>query len=517
MSRRLVVKDTTFRDGVQGEQVEASDLKEALRAIRAIDGLGVAYHEVGFASASQAARERIKAAMELGLTGKVAAFGRTHPNDVQVILDLQVPVGVLVGKSRANDVFKVIRRQKLEDNLELIRRSISTLVESGIEAIYDAEHFFQAFFEDDREYVLLTLEAALATGACWLVLCDTNGKMTPEKIALAIREVKKKIPVERLGIHTHNDRGRAVANAEAAWQAGVCLIEGTIGGVGERTGNLNLCTIVPNLVLDYDALGISHEQLALLTSTNVLVCDVLNQPPRAHDPWVGASAFYTEAGMHESGLQRDCGNYWHADPASVGNHARVGVTDQSGKANLISKAKEFSIKIPDDQVGRIAAAHQALVDAGGDFGLAEASFYLWLLRQLKKLPHFFDFVSFRAIIEKQGSDPATTEASLRLKIGDEPQLHNADGDGPVNALDEVLRRTLRKRFPELLHVKLDDYKVRIVDAGRGTAAKVRVRIDFTDGQKTWSTMAVHENIIEASWEALLDGYTYKLVVNGHTA
>jgi len=515
MRRKLIIKDTTFRDGIQGEGVQTTELNGALLAIQAIDKLGVSYHEVGFATASKPTQERIKAACELKLNGKVAAFGRTHPNDVSAIISLGAPAGVLVGKTRAQDTVKAIHKTP-EENLNLIKTSVSDLVSRGIEVIYDAEHFFQAFFEDDLIYALKTLSLAFKSGASWIVLCDTNGKMSPEKITEAILAVKKIIPLDHLGIHTHNDRGRALANAEAAFKAGVCLVEGTIGGIGERTGNLDLCSFIPNAALDYNVDGINSEQLANMQKTYLLVCDVLNLPPKNNTPWVGSSAFYTEAGMHESASLRDHGNYWHADPSIVGNHRRVGVTDQSGKANLISKANELGIEIPNDQVGQIAEAHQKLVDDGGDFGLADASFHLFLLRELGRLPNFFEFVSFRAIIDKKVDCKVATETSLRMKIDGKPKLNNADGDGPINAFDNVLRRTLHKRYPRLLQVRLNDYEVRIVDASRGTAAKVRVRIEFTDGRKTWTTMAIHENIIEASWEALLDGYIYELVVNGHT-
>lgn len=516
MSQRLVVKDTTFRDGVQGQGVEATDLKETLTAIQAIDSLGVSYHEVGFAVASAAIRERIRAAMELELLGKIAAFGRTHPLDVQTMLDLKVPVAVLVGKSRAHDVIEVIRQATLEDNLKLISDSIGAMVQSGVEVIYDAEHLFQACLEDDQAYALQTLEVALQAGASRIVLCDTNGKMSPHHIAKVITLVKEVIPVDRLGIHTHNDRGRAVVNAEAAFMNGVPLVEGTIGGVGERTGNLDLCTVVPNLVREFGAEGISPEQLARMTEVYFLVCDVLNVTPNTSAPWVGSGAWYSEAGMHESGNARSKGNYLHDDPAVVGNRVRVGVTDQSGKANIISKAGELGVDIPKDKIDAVAKAYQSLVDNGGDFGMADASFYLFLLRQLGQLPNFFEFVSFRVITDKSADSEVATEASLRFFFNGERKFHNADGDGPVNALDEVLRRTLRPDFPELMSVRLDDYKVRIVDAWRGTAAKIRVKIEFTDGVKTWTTVAVNENIIEASWDALLDAYIYKLVTNDHS-
>lgn len=514
---RLFIKDTTFRDGVQSEKVEAGNPKEVLRAIQAIDKLGVAYHEVGFALASEAIRNVIRAAMKLGLQGKVAAFGRTHADDVAAIQELKVPVAVLVGKTRLVDATEVIHQSSADDNLGLIRNSVGALVQAGLEVIFDAEHFFQAFFEDDQNHALNCLEEALAAGANWIVLCDTNGVMTPAKIMEAVNAVKERIPVGKLGIHTHNDRGRAVANAEAAWICGVKLIEGTIGGVGERTGNADLCTLIPNLVTDYGASGVNPEQLARLTETFLLVSDILNVTPASDTPWVGASAFFTAAGMHQSGNNRKAGNYLHADPAIVGNRARVGVTDQSGMANLVSKAREFGIEIPADQIAQVASAFQELVDTGGGFGLADASFHLFLLRQLGELTVPFEFVEFKTTVTKKAGSPVSAQAIIRLMIHGEQKLDIADGDGPVHALDQVFRRMIKRRFPELLKVRLEDFHVRIIDAWRGTAARTRVRIEFTDGTKSWTTIGLGEDIIEASWEALLEGYTYKLVVNGHAA
>jgi 2-isopropylmalate synthase len=515
MGRKLVLKDTTFRDGVQGEGVEATDLNEALLAIQAIDRLGVAYHEVGFATADEATRERIRAACRLKLDGKVAAFGRTHPDDVKAILKLRPPVGVLVAKTRAQDAAETLQVSP-DENLVYIHDSVSALRAAGLEVFLDGEHFFQAYFEDNRKYALETLRVARKAGANWIVLCDTNGKMTPALIRQAIRRVKQEIPVIRLGIHTHNDRDRAVVNAEAAWEEGVRLIEGTVGGYGERTGNCNLCAVIPNLVLDYQARGFTRQQLALIKSTYLMVCDVLNQIPQSDMPWVGEGAFYSEAGMHVSGDRRSAGSYFHADPRLVGNQARVGVSEQSGRANLLSKAEEFGIEIPEERLPDMVSTYQDLVDQGEHFGLADASCYLFLRRQLGLLPDYFQFVEFRLIDEKKAGEPARSEASLRMEVKGKKLLHNADGDGPVNALDKALRRTLRRRYPSLKEVRMHDFKVRIVDAVRGTGARVRVLIELTDGAQNWFTVATDEHIVEAARRALFDGYAYKLAINGET-
>jgi len=255
--------------------------------------------------------------------------------------------------------------------------------------------------------------------------------------------------------------------------------------------------------------------LESLTSVYNLVCDVVNRTPQQHTPWVGSSAFYTEAGMHQSALNRSEQNYLHADPNLVGNRTRVGVTDQSGRSNFEAKALEMGVVIPPEKMEALSEAYLNQVKVGADFGLADASFYLFLLRQLDRLPQFFEVINFRLIDEKESGQPITSQAVLRTKIGETVKLEVSDGDGPVNAFDEVLRRTLRRSYPELMQTRLTNFTVRIVDSIRGTAAKVRVRITFSDGRKSWTTMAVHENILEAAWEALIDGYRYKLVVNDH--
>lgn len=506
--------DTTFRDGLQEEGVDAKNLAQALKAIEAIDRIGVLYHETGFAVSNAAARERIKEAAKLKLGGRVAAFGRTLDSDIEAILELGVPVGVAVGKTRFQDAVKVIRRGA-EENLRLIESSIRKLVQAGREAIYDAEHFFQGLYEDDSNYALTTLLTAFRAGARRIVLCDTNGKMTPRQISQAISAVVDSgIPIEIIGIHCHNDRGRANANSEAAWSAGVGHIQGTFGGFGERNGNADLVTLIPNLVLDGQAEGISPEQLGKLTETYQFVCAVLNQSPNPKHPWVGAKSFYTETGMHQSGLDRDPANYWHVNPAVVGNSPRVGVTDQSGRANLAAKAKELGVEIPVDRLSAVSEAFTDLVNNGYDFNLAEASFILFLLRQLGRFTDPFEFREFEVHTRKTADCEATTVASLRLKLGKRATLHNADGDGPVNALDEVLRRTLRQIYPQLLDVRLTSFRVDIFDIQQGTAAKVQVFIQWSDGQIFWSTMGADTNIIEASWEAIKDGYAYKMLRNG---
>ena len=507
----LEILDTTFRDGVQGRGVEVTNINDALHAIKAIDDLGVKYLELGFASSNFSAQERIRKALELNLKAKVTAFGRTHATDVQAILDLKVPAGVLVGKVRLRDVEKSLLKSA-QENLDLIQESIKRLVDNNIEVIFDAEHYFQAFFEDDGKYALQVLKTARDAGATRLVLCDTNGKMTPEKVVEAVQEAAKHVPLEMLGIHTHNDRGRALANAEAAWKAGVRHFQGVIGGFGERTGNLDLTAFIPNMCLDYGAQGVDENQLKNLTQIYLKVCDSVNAVPDAKKPYVGESAFYTEAGMHESGQQRDPGSYLHTDPGIFGNYVTTGITEQSGKSNLLSKAKELNIEIPEDKVNEIAKDYQNLVDEGINFGLADASFHLFLLKELGRLPEYFKVNIWQILNKQEVGEGSECVDSLKINIHGQEKWLNASGDGPVNALDNVLRQSLNGYTEKIDHLKLVDFSVRTVDAFRGTAAKVRVLIQFSDGQHTWETVGVKENIEEASWEALLNGYIYKLAV-----
>jgi len=511
--KEVIFKDTTFRDGLQDRRAEITDLKEALEAIKKIDALGVSYHELGFLVASEGTKRRIEAACQLNLKGKVTAFGRTHPKDIEEVLKFKektnLPAVTLVGKSRKREI-EISLKKKPETYLNELKEFIELLVKGGLEVIFDPEHYFQAFWEEDKSFAKEVVRLAFEAGARWIVLCDTNGKMTPEKIGEAVKETAKVIPPKHLGIHAHNDRGRAVVNSEVAWLAGCRLIEGTIGGIGERCGNADLCTLMANLFFDYKAKGIKPENLKKLTETYLFVSDVLNIPPNLNHPWVGRLAFYTEAGIHQSGLERLKGSYWHILPEMVGNKSWVGISDQSGKANLKSKAKEFGLEIKDSQLEKIAKKHQELADQGVNFGMAEASLYLFFLRELGKLPRQFETKGFRVLVEKIEDWPVLSEASLKIKLNGLAKTSIDTGDGPVHALDNALRKSLSENFPEIKEVKLTDFKVSIVNA-KGTASTVRVLITFEDKKENWTTLGVDENILVAAWKALSDGYLYKLV------
>lgn len=510
--KNLILKDTTFRDGEQGFGAKVTNPDFALDAIRAIAGLGVGYLEVGFASRQNAPQlERIAKASEM-LVGqaRVCGFGRTHPEDVEVLTGLHerhgMPAAALVGKSRVRDAERALRKTPTE-NVALISDSVSQLKEAGLEVIYDAEHFFDGMRED-AEYTLPTLAAAVEFGADWLVLCDTNGGSTTSWVAECVKKVRAVFPNVRLGVHTHNDRGRAIGNAEAAWLGGCELVEGTIGGVGERVGNMDLITFLANAVHDYGVDGELAGNLSRARFVYIRVCDALNIPPRPQQQWVGDVAFYTEAGMHASGELRDGGGYLHAEPGSVGNRVRFGVTEQSGRANLVLAAEELGIRIPDERLGDIAAKQKAMSQRGEDFGEAEATLHMFLLSQLGVLPEYFDVRRLRVIHEFHAGELHDPEASLKMAGG---ELHNADGEGPVSAMMEALKASLAKQYPETQPVKLTNYGVTIVDAYLGVHARVRVLVSFTDGERTWSTMSVHGNILHATWVALEEGLRYAIL------
>jgi 2-isopropylmalate synthase len=504
------VKDTTFRDGVQGQGAEVTEITAFLKALRAIDSLGVYYHEVGFAVGDEKAAQRIKAALAIQheLSGKIAAFGRTHPTDVASMISLGVPVGVLVGKTRASDVRDVLLKSTGE-YLNLIKESIEALVSAGIEVIFDAEHAFQAFLQDNELYAQTVLQTALDAGASYIVLCDTNGGTHPRDIKRVVEMAQRVVPVSKLGVHTHNDRGRAIANAEAAVEAGVSLVEGTIRG-GERCGNMDLITFMANSHFE-GVREMQADELVRMTEVYNIVCDAINLPPRHDAPYVGNAAFYTEAGMHESGNGRQPGNYLHVDPALVGNIERTGVTDQSGRANVIKKAEELGIEIPADKLSAVMEVYQTAVNDGINFSQAEESFHLMLLRVIGKVEAPFELSEIRVVDEKRNDGPMASQVTIRTAINGTQQLDVADGDGPVNALDNALRRALVKHLPQIRNIKLVDFNMTRVGAYLGTASKVRVVIEFSDGQRSWSTVSVKESMIEAALEALKEGYVYYLL------
>jgi len=511
MSRKLIALDTTFRDGDQTPKAGVTSIQDALKAVIAISKLGVTYLELGFADSHNGNQHLIQQALTLKLPVKIAAFGRTHPNDVKNILALGVPVGVLVGKTRFRDVSKSLKEDPVA-YLQKINDFIKILVNAGIEVIFDAEHAFDAWLNDDRNYAGKILLTALEAGANWVVLCDTNGGVNYERTKQVITEVSKLIPLDRLGVHFHNDRGRAVALSELAWRLGINHIQGTIGIIGERTGNASLAALIANLVCEKQEINnISLTQLKGFCSAYQLVCQALNITPNPFEPWVGKDAFASESGMHVDGHTKDPGSYFHADPEIVGNKARIGLSGKSGAANLIKIAKEMGLIIPKETAKKLMLDLKPLMAKGKDLGLAPASLYLWLLAKLNRLPSLPKFKKMRVWDEKIGKQAIQSEASLDITVDGKKMLVNAEGDGAVDALNQALRKILLPNFPFLKKVRLIDFRPEIFHLELGTAAKVRIIATFTDSEETWIVMGVNEDFLEASWEALLDAYLYRIV------
>ncbi|MDD5071475.1 MAG: alpha-isopropylmalate synthase regulatory domain-containing protein [Patescibacteria group bacterium] len=511
MKRNLVVFDTTFRDGEQGIGVKITDIKDVLRAIAAISELGASYLELGFADSNNGTKLLIEQALKLDLRAKIAVFGRTCPDDVENIIKLGVPVGVLVGKTRLRDVKKSLLEEDREIYLQAVKDSIKRLLEAGQEAIFDAEHAFDAWLNDDGDYARKILLAALEAGASWVVLCDTNGGINFCQAKRVIAEVAEIIPLGRLGVHFHNDRGRASALSELAWELGVSHIQGTVGTIGERTGNAAITTFLPNLVRENQGVdNFPLDSLQNLCSVYLLACRALNIKPNPFEPWVGKYAFATKAGMHTDGQAKDPGSYFHASPEFAGNKERTEMAKGSGASTLVQTAKELGLVIAKKAAKEIMADFNRLCDEGKDLGQARASLYLWLLEKLEKLPPLPEFQRMRVWDEKIGLRPIQSEASLKIVIGGKELLDNAEGEGGVDALNQALRKALLPDFPFLEGIKLIDFLPEIFRLELGTAAKVRVTAVFADSKESWTVMGVNANFLEAAWEALWDAYCYRI-------
>jgi 2-isopropylmalate synthase len=508
------IYDTTLRDGAQGEGL-AYSVEDKLKIACALDALGVAYIEGGWPGANPKDVEFFERAKSVQLDhAAFAAFGSTRragafaADDavVQGLLAAQTPVVTIFGKSWDFHV-DVALKTTLEENLRMIADTVSHLKSCGRRVFYDAEHFFDGF-RANAEYALDTLNAAYKAGAETIILCDTNGGALPERIAQVVEIVRAKFPDARVGIHAHNDGELAVANSIAAIEAGAVHVQGTINGIGERCGNANLCSIIPNLELKMNRRCLPDGRLPLLTHTSRYVSEVANLVPNDHAPYVGRSAFAHKGGIHVSAVMKAKATYEHINPELVGNETRVLVSDQSGVSNINFKARDFG----EDFAGNPEAARRLLAELkelehqGYSFEDADASFHLRALGALSKRKHFFETIEYRIWI----GSAVETEAVVRLKVGDE-ELHTASlGDGPVHALDQALRKALRSHYPQIDRFHLIDFKVRLLDGEHATAAKTRVHIETSDGDHSWSTVGVAENIIAASWQAIVESIEYGL-------
>ncbi len=459
--------------------------------------------------------EFFKRIKEEKLKAEVVAFGSTRranlkadedPN-LNALLEAETKYVCIFGKSWDLHV-KVALKTSLEENLKMIRDSIEFLIDNGKKVIFDAEHFFDGF-KDNPTYAMKTLEVAQDSGAECIVLCDTNGGMLPHEVKEIVESVAGKIDT-KLGIHAHNDSDCAVANSIVAVLSGVRHVQGTINGYGERCGNANLCSIIPNLKLKLGIDCISDENLKKLTEVSRYVSEIANLAHNHSMPYVGDYAFSHKGGVHISAVLKNPRTYEHIDPSLVGNKRRIVVSELSGRSTIIAKAKELGLDFKEEKAREIVKMIKELENQGYMFEGAEASFELLMKKALGKLKKFFEVEGFRVIVDYRNGK-IYSEATVKVRVSDAQEHTASEGNGPVNALDNALRKALEKFYPKLKEMKLSDYKVRVLNEDKGTAAKVRVLIESSDGTANWGTVGVSENIIEASFIALIDSIVYKLM------
>ncbi|HPD25963.1 MAG TPA: citramalate synthase [Candidatus Marinimicrobia bacterium] len=518
MNRKIQIYDTTLRDGTQAETISFS-ADDKLHIAKRLDEFGIDYIEGGWPGSNPKDMEFFKLARETEFRhARIVAFGSTKrarnavedDQNIRFLLEAETPVVTIFGKSWILHVEKALRITPAE-NLELIRESIAYLKSKGKEVIYDAEHFFDGY-KNNAEYAIQTLQTAQSAGADLITLCDTNGGALPADISRIISEVRQKITAP-LGIHTHNDSGLAVANSLAAVEAGCVLVQGTINGYGERTGNADLCSIIPNLQLKAGYQCIPSENMKQLTPLSRYVSEIANLAHPNDLPYTGRSAFAHKGGVHVSAVMKDPNCYEHIEPESVGNSRRVLVSDLSGQSNIIFKAQELNIDLErhQDKIPEIVAKLKELEHLGYQYEAAEGSLELLISKIKSEYHDFFKLKGFRILLEKNEDGEQRSEATIRMEVNNTIEHTAAEGDGPVNALDNALRKALTKFYPEIAEMKLSDYKVRVLNPQQATAAKVRVLIESSSDGETWGTVGVSENIIEASWQALTESISYYLM------
>ena len=492
---------------MQGEGMSLS-VDEKIRVAHALDGLGVHFIEAGFPASNPKEQDALRPAREgdASATSTIAAFGMTRRRDraaeddegLRVLADSFAPVCTLVGKTWSLHLEKVTQVEP-EENLRMIADSVGFLAGQGKRVIYDAEHFFDGF-RDDPDYALRCLRAAAEAGAENVTLCDTNGSSLPAEVSAAASRVVAELGDSvQVGIHTHDDAGCGVANSLVAVEAGARLVQGTMNGYGERCGNANLISIIPALELKLGFEAIGRDRLERLTETAHLVDELCNVTPNPNQPYVGANAFAHKGGMHVAGVNRDARTFEHVDPAEVGADRRVLVSELSGKGTVQARAD-----VDGETATRVIDRVKELESRGYQFEAADGSFDLLIRKETGEYEPLFRLESWRAIVEKREDGRVETEATIKIWVDGERFVRTAEGNGPVNALDKALRAAIGERYPHLRDMELVNFKVRILDERKGTGAVTRVLLDTTDGQDTWGSIGVSENIIEASWEALVD-------------
>jgi 2-isopropylmalate synthase len=518
MSKGLIeIYDTTLRDGTQGEGVSFS-VADKLRVAERLDVFGVHYVEGGWPGSNPKDIEFFKqAAKRKWKHAQIAAFGSTRRKkvkakddpQVKLLIDAKTPVVTIFGKTWLLHVKEVLRTTPAE-NIAMIADTIAFLKKNGRKVIYDAEHALDGF-KDDPEYAMATWKAAEAAGADFVVLCDTNGGTLPSEVAAITATARAQLSCP-IGIHTHNDIGLGVANALAAVEQGATQVQGTINGYGERTGNCNLTSTIPNITLKMGRRSMPKARLKKLREVSRFIDEVANLVPDRHQPWVGGTAFAHKGGMHVNAVQKVAASFEHTNPEVVGNARRILVSDLAGRSNIVMKAQEMGIRISNDapELKDILARVKEQEHLGYDYEGAEGSLALLIRKALGRVEPAFDLEAYHVSMRGDAANHVC-EATVKVRVGDKSAHTVANGDGPVNALDQALRNALRGFYPVLKQVRLTDYKVRILNSTTGTAAKTRVLIESTDGKDRWYTVGVNENIIEASLQALLDSIEFRLL------
>jgi 2-isopropylmalate synthase len=514
----VLIYDTTLRDGTQGEQVSFS-AEEKIRIAEKLDDVGFHYIEGGWPGSNPKDLRFFNLAKKKTFkNARLTAFGSTIKPDrnpeecrnVQALLEAETPVVAIFGKSwdlHAEEILGI----SLDKNLSMIDNTVRYMKSRGKEVIFDGEHFFDGY-KNNPSYALKTIETALSAGADMIALCDTNGGTLPWELVEIINEITSSIPPECLGIHAHNDCGLAVANSLFAVNCGLRMVQGVINGYGERCGNADLIQVIANLSVKMNRKCLPDSSVRNLTKLSRYVSDIANRPPLKTRPFTGKSAFAHKGGVHVSAILKNPVAYEHMGPERVGNIRRVIVSDLAGRSNIQYKAREFGIDLGEDNAvsGRVVEEIKKMEDRGYQFDAADGSLALLIKKAIGGFKEPFALESFRVIDEKQKKNSSNSQATIKISVGGEQEITAAEGNGPVNALDNALRKALTKFYPKVNGMNLVDFKVRILEGSEGTAANVRVLLESRDEEESWTTIGVSTNIIEASWHALADSIQYKL-------
>ncbi|MGE4283274.1 MAG: citramalate synthase [Clostridia bacterium] len=515
---KVYIYDSTLRDGAQAEGISFS-VEDKLKIMERLDKLGIDYIEAGNPGSNPKDLEFFERASKMTLSNiKLAAFGSTRKvglkveddNNVQSMLKAKTPAVAVFGKSWDLHVLDILKTS-LQENLNMIKDTVRFFKDKEKEIIYDAEHFFDGY-KANSEYAMQTLKAAVEGDADCIVLCDTNGGCFPLEIYEITKKVCETFQGVQVGIHCHNDTGMAIANSILGIQAGAVHVQGTFNGFGERCGNANLCTIIPDLQIKLGLECIPEQNMSKLTSAARYISEIANVSHDERAPYVGNAAFAHKGGMHIDGVTKNPKTFEHINPELVGNERRFLMSEVAGRSSIISRIHLIAPEVTRDspETKRIIDKLKSLEHAGYQFEGAESSFELVIRKELGKYTKFFELEHFKAIVNEPSGSSHSSTAMIKIRVDGEEEITAAEGDGPVNALDKALRKALERFYPQLKEMHLSDFKVRVLDSKTATAAKVRVLIESTDGEQIWSTVGVSTDIIEASWRALVDSIEYKL-------